>query len=302
MRDMGPGNMQPIRIDLHTLVRYWLISPFTCAVLAVLLLAAFWYLQAAGDAREQGEAWPVHRTVAFFSGLLATELAVQSSVAMLPYISFPMHVVQSLLLVMVAAPLLVLGTPVQLALETSTPRLQRRVISALQSSPVRVMAHPAVSFLLLYFGLLAYFLTPALAASMRHVWLLNLINLGFLLAGLLFWWAILGTDVTPDLGISAGHRLAFLAGAIVLESLLGVALVARTTPVAAIYTLTGTRQGGAIWWAVAAVATVAAGVAVFSEWDRGGEPLDPADASGRPLAADAGEEPWPAPAPASPPA
>ena len=36
MRDMGPGNMQPIRIDLHTLVRYWLISPFTCAVLAAL--------------------------------------------------------------------------------------------------------------------------------------------------------------------------------------------------------------------------------------------------------------------------
>ena len=29
--------MAPIRIDLHTLVRYWLVSPFTCAVLATLL-------------------------------------------------------------------------------------------------------------------------------------------------------------------------------------------------------------------------------------------------------------------------
>ncbi len=298
---MGPGNMQPIRIDLHTLVRYWLISPFTCAVLAVLLLAAFWYIQAAGDAREQGEPWPMQRTGAFLAGLLAVELAVQSSVAMLPYISFPMHVVQSLLLVVVAAPLLALGTPVQLALETSSPRVRRRLFAALQSSPMSVMAHPAVSFLLLYFGLLAYFLTPALAASMRHVWLLNLINLGFLLVALLFWWAILATDAPPGVRVSPGQRLAFLAGAIVLESLLGIALFARTTPVAAIYTLTGTRQGGAIWWAVAAAATLAAGLVVFSEWNRPGESADLAEDPTSPPAAEPDEEAWPASARFSPP-
>jgi putative copper resistance protein D len=297
---MGPGNMQPIRIGLHTLVRYWLISPFTCAVLAVLLLAAFWYVQAAGDAREQGEPWPMQRTAAFFAGLLAVELAVQSSVAMLPYISFPMHVVQSLLLVMVAAPLLALGTPMQLALETASPRIQLQLLNALDSAPMRVMAHPAVSFFILYFGLIAYFLTPALAASMRHVWLLNLINLGFLLAALLFWWTILATDATPEIGISPGRRLAFLAGAVVLESLLGIALVTRMTPVAGIYTLTGTRQGGAIWWAAAAAATVAAGVAVFSEWNRTGESSEPAD-DPTPLQTEADEESWPASAGFSPP-
>ncbi len=298
---MGPGNMQPIRIDLHTLVRYWLISPFTCAVVAVLLLGAFWYVQAAGDAREQGEPWPILRTVAFFSGLVAVELAVQSSVAMLPYISFPMHVVQSLLLVMVAAPLLVLGTPVQLALETSSPRIQGRLFGALQSPPMRLMAHPAVSFFLLYLGLLAYFLTAALAASMRHVWLLNLVNLGFLLVALLFWWAILAADATPDVGVSPGQRLAFLAGAVVFESLLGIALAARTTPVAAIYTLTGTREGAAIWWAVAVAVTVAAGLVVFSEWNRAGEWPEPAADPTRPPADEADEEAWPAPARFSPP-
>jgi putative copper resistance protein D len=298
---MGPGNMQPVRIDLHTLIRYWLISPFTCAVLAALLLAAFWYIQAVGDAREQGEPWPIQRTAAFFAGLLAVELAVQSSVAMLPYISFPMHVVQSLLLVMVAAPLLALGTPVQLALETSSPRIQQLFLRALQSSALRLMAHPAVSFLLLYFGLLAYFLTPALGASMRHVWLLNLVNLGFLLAALLFWWAILATDAVPDVGISAGPRLAILAGAVVLESFLGIALVTRTTPVAAIYTLTGTRQGGAIWWAVAAAATVVAGLVVFSEWNRAGESSESGEDPTGPPADEADDQAWPASARFSPP-
>src|ERR1700685_267985 len=104
---MGPGNMAPIRIYPHTLVRYWLISPFTCAVLAALILAAFWYIQAASDAAELNGPWPGRRTGAFVAGLVAVELALQSSVAMLPYISFPMHVVQKLLLVALAPPLVV---------------------------------------------------------------------------------------------------------------------------------------------------------------------------------------------------
>src|SRR5689334_13291501 len=119
---MGPGNMAPFRIDLHTLLRYWLVSPFTCLTLAALLLAAFWYFQATRDAAEQGNPWPPGRTLAYFSGLVAVELAFQSSVAMLPYISFPMQVIQKLLLLVVAPPLLVLGAPLALALETSSER------------------------------------------------------------------------------------------------------------------------------------------------------------------------------------
>ncbi len=298
MRDMGPGNMQPIRIDGHTLVRYWLISPFTCTVLAALILVAFWYFQAAGDLAERGRPWPPQRTLAFCGGLLAIELAVQSSVAMLPYISFPMHVVQILLLVVVAPPLLVLGTPVALALETAGPRPRRRLLAATGSAPARVLLHPAVSFVLLSVGLLAYFLTAALAGSMRHVWLLNLINLGFLMVGLLFWWAALGADAVPAVEVSAGHRLVLLAGAIGLESVLGIALLVRTKPVAAMYTLTGTRQGGAIWWVVAMLATFAALIAVFAEWNRGDELLGPADG---PELASPAEGQWPASARLSPP-
>src|SRR5579864_1816243 len=112
---MGPGNMAPIRIDLHTLVRFWLVSPFTCAVLAILLLGAFWYFQATRDAAEGGERWPLTRTLAFFSGLIAVELAFQSSLAMLPYISFPIQVIQKILLLVAAPPLLALGAPLALA-------------------------------------------------------------------------------------------------------------------------------------------------------------------------------------------
>jgi hypothetical protein len=69
--EMGPGNMAPVRIDLHTLVRYWLVSPFTCLMLATLLLAAFWYFQATRDAAEQGNPWPLRLAAAFWAGLVA---------------------------------------------------------------------------------------------------------------------------------------------------------------------------------------------------------------------------------------
>jgi putative copper resistance protein D len=298
MRDMGPGNMQPIRIDIHTLLHYWLVSPFTCAVLAGLILVGLWYVQAIGDAGDQGQPWPIHRTAAFFAGLVAIEVAVQSSVAMLLYISFPMRVVQSLLLVMVAAPLLVLGAPVGLALETSSPRSQPVLLRLLESTPMRALAHPAVSFVLLFGGLLAYFLTPALASSLRHVWLLNLINLGFLVVAFVFWRAVLGTDVGAEAGLRPGRNLLFLAGAMGLESLLGIALVVRSTPAAPIYTLTGTHQGGAIWWVVAVMGTLVALFAVYAEWNRGDDLLEAAESADR---AGGSDEPWPASARLSPP-
>ena len=160
---MGPGNMAPIRIDPHTLVRYWLVSPFTCAVLAALLLAAFWYFQATRDVAERGDHGPATRTLAFFAGLVAVELAFQSSLAMLPYISFPIQVVQKLLLLVVAPPLLVLGAPLALAVETSSPRSTGRLLGVVRSAPLRALTHPVVIFLL-YFGGLACLL-PLIGAG-----------------------------------------------------------------------------------------------------------------------------------------
>jgi cytochrome c oxidase assembly factor CtaG len=276
---MGPGNMAPIRIDLHTLVRYWLISPFTCAVLAALVLAGIWYYQAASDAAEVGGPWPAYRTAAFAAGLVAVELAFQSSVGMLPYISFPMHVVQKLLLVVVAPPLLVLGTPLALALETSSATTTVRLLGVLRSAPVRAITQPVATFLLLYAGLLAYFLTPAVGDSMRHVWLLNLVNLGFLGAALLFWSAIIGAKTSP------ARILVILAAAAVVQSVLGIALVTKATSVAPIYTHAGTHAGRAILWTVTVAATVTAMIVVYRDWSRTdlldmGDDPQPPDAAG----------------------
>ena len=176
---------------------------------------------------------------------------------MLPYISFPMHVVQMLLLVVVAAPLLVLGTPRAAGagdLRAADPPAPAR------RTGVRAGAGDGAS---------GGVFCPPLRRSAR---LLPHRGAGGLDAsrvavepdqpGFPGWSACSSGGRSsapmrrPTSGSAPGRRLVLLAGAIVLESVLGIALVARTTPVAAIYTLTGTRQGGAIWWAVAVVATL----------------------------------------------
>jgi putative copper resistance protein D len=261
---MGPGNMAPVRITLHTLVRYWLVSPFTCLILATLILAAFWYFQATRDAAEQGEPWPVERMLAFFSGLVAVELAIQSSVAMLPYISFPMQVIQKLLLLVVAPPLLILGAPLALALETCSQRTADRLVGVVYSAPIRAVTHPVAIFFLYFVGVAAYYLTSAVASSMRHVWFLNVVNLGFLAVALLFWWVALGVEPTPRRRANARGMLALMGAGALVTLGLGIAIITKTTPVAPIYTLDSSHRGGAVLLAFLLLATVAA--AFLPEW------------------------------------
>jgi putative copper resistance protein D len=272
---MGPGNMAPVRIDAHTLVRYWLVSPFTCAVLAGLLLAAFWYFQATRDVAERGDHWPVARTLAFLAGLFAVELAFMSSLAMLPYISFPVQVVQKLLLLVVAPPLVVLGAPLALAVETSSPRLTSRLLGAVGSAPLRALTHPVVVFILYVSGVVGYYLSSAVASSMRHVWLLNLFNVAFLGVALLFWWVALGAEPAPRPQPGAAVQLILGGAGIVMLLGLGAALVSRTTPVAPIYTLGDTRSGGAVLLVGTLLAVAGAVAGLASRWYLAGDP--PAD-------------------------
>jgi cytochrome c oxidase assembly factor CtaG len=287
---MGPGNMAPIRIDLHTLVRYWLVSPFTCAVLATLLLAAFWYFQATRDVAERGDHRPGARTLAFLAGLVAVGLAFMSSLAMLPYISFPVQVVQKLLLLVVGPPLLVLGAPLALAVATSSPRLTGRLLGVVRSAPLRALTHPVVVFLLYFGGLVAYYLSSALGSSMRHVWLLNLFNVAFLAAAILFWWVGLGADPAPRPQPSPAVQL-ILGGAGILVLLgLGAALVSRATPVASIYTLGDTRSGGAVLLVGTLLAVAGAVVGLASRWylagDLSGENLEAVSTAAAPASPD----------------
>ena len=262
----GMGAAPPI--DLHTIVTDWQTGPFPLGLAVALVALAAWYLVRVHRLRARGRTWSWWRTVAFLAGLATVEIALGSSVASLADFTFTAHVIQHLLLMIVAPPLAALGAPMTLLLQTSGRPTKRLVLRALHSRPFAVLSHPVPVFFLYYLSMYAFFLSGALGFAMDHMWLMDLINLGFLGGATLFWWPMVGLDPIPGGGMSPGLKILNLLIGIPVESFLGVALLEKSTPVAAMYSLATTHAGGAVLWVGTEIANVAGLVPVYFQWVR----------------------------------
>src|SRR6202521_2609366 len=117
---------------LGVVFSYW---PFEPAVLIGVALAAMLYVVGGIGLRKHRDGW---RAVAFWLGLLTILLALQSPIDILARQLFWMHMVQHLLLMVVAAPLLAIASP--------WSRLWRALPLGLRRSVARpVFLHPGLS-------------------------------------------------------------------------------------------------------------------------------------------------------------
>lgn len=92
--------------------------------------------------------WQRRRTACFMAGLAVAAFAVVGPPGAFDDVFFYAHMTQHILLTMVAAPLLVLGDPVLLALRASTRATRRRVwVPLLRSSVVRAATNPVVGWI-----------------------------------------------------------------------------------------------------------------------------------------------------------
>ena len=180
----------------------------------------------------RGRRWSRKRTVAFLSGLVAIVIALQSPVATFTMEYFQAHVIQHLLLMVIGPPLLAMGAPMTLALQTSSRSGKVRILAILNSGPFRVLTHPIPVWILYYFSMFAFFLTFALGFAMNHMWVMDLVNLAFLSASTLFWWPIVGLDPIPHWQMSHGVRMANLLIGVPIESFLALALLNNSRPAA----------------------------------------------------------------------
>jgi len=265
---LGMPGMRYIPLDSHTAVTQWQFSPFPLLVLATVVVTAAWYLRARSELAVRGRHWSWNRTASFLAGLAALDVALQSPVATFTMEYFQAHVVQHLLLMVVAPPLLAMGAPMTLALQTSGRDTKVRLLGILNSQPFRWMTHPLTVAVVYYFSMFAFFLTFALDVAMRHIWLMDLINLAFLFASTLFWWPIVGLDPIPHWRMSHGGKLANLLIGVPIESFLGLALLSTTHPAASMYSLAGTHSGAALLWIGAELFTFLALIPVFVQWVR----------------------------------
>jgi len=265
------GEMPRVTFSLHDLLTRWELSAFPLLVVLLLVAAGVWYLRADWTLAARGRRWKTRRTVAFFAGLVAIDLALQSPIATMTGTYFQAHVIQHLLLMAVAPPLLAMGAPSTLYLQTSSRRHKEHWLAVLRSRPFAVLTHPVlVAFL--YFGVMfIFFLSSLINLAMTHMWLMDAINLTFLFGGMLFWWPMVGIDPIIHWKLGFGARMFFVLVGSAIDAFLGVAILNLSHPIATMYSLSSSHAGGGLIWAGTDVLAVMAFGPIYVQWMRSEE-------------------------------
>src|SRR4029453_14359561 len=101
------------------------------------------------DALHPANPVPRRRPAAFLAGALAPAFALLSGIAVYDTDLFSVHMVQHVLLMLVAAPLLALAAPITLVLRVSSAETRHRwLLPVLHSRVVRFLAHPVVAWVM----------------------------------------------------------------------------------------------------------------------------------------------------------
>jgi cytochrome c oxidase assembly factor CtaG len=195
------------------------------------VVAAAGYVVGVRRLHTHGRSWPAGRTAAFLSGLAVVLIATASGVAAYDRVLFSLHVVQHILLGMVAPLLLVLGAPITLALQAGSRRVQRAILRVLRSSPARVLTHPLTAWLLFGTSVATLYFTPLYELSLRNGWFHVATHAYFLGAGCLFLAHVVGLDPIPH-ALGYGARLLYVLVLLPFHTFVGVALLTMNTVIA----------------------------------------------------------------------
>jgi putative membrane protein len=138
---------------------------------------------------------PRWRLAAFISGIVAVWIAIGSPVDAFDDVLLSVHMVQHLLLMAIAPPLILLGAPALPLLKGLPQWFARGVVSPfLQWRWVKSLGHflagPAVCWLAATLALIGWHIPAVFELALRWKWLHELEHACFLGAGLLFWWPV----------------------------------------------------------------------------------------------------------------
>jgi putative copper resistance protein D len=183
--------------SLPPLVGTRLLSTTFDAIPVVMIVGAFvLYLW---GVRRAAVRWPRHpwsslRTAAFIGGLVTTAISVFSFIGVYDDELFWDHMVQHLLLIMVAAPLFAISSPIRLFWLASTGPVHERFTRVLRSRAATLLGHPGVAFVTYAVLIPITHLTVWYNYALEHPPVDDVEHLVFLGLGYLFWRQIFGID------------------------------------------------------------------------------------------------------------
>jgi putative membrane protein len=175
-------------------------------------------------ARHPGHPHPAWRSAAFLAGLAVLALALVSPIEAYEGQLFSVHMLQHMLLELVAAPLLLLGAPATLALRAASVSVRGRLLAVLHSRVVTVLSFPLLAWILFAAVNWGWHFSKLYNDALETPWLHDVQHLTFLGAALLFWWPVVGAD-PARWRLPHPVRLFYLFLAMPQNSFLGIALM-----------------------------------------------------------------------------
>ncbi len=209
-------------LNTHTALSGWEFVPQITAGLAVAALVYAWGMWRV-HRRHPTHPWPVRRCASFLAGLLTIAVATQSSIGAYDDVLFSVHMIQHLLLVMVAPPLLIAGQPVVLALHASRNPMHRWVRSLVRSRVVSLLTWPPVALSLYAAVIVGTHLTSFMNLVLENQLVHDAEHLLYLAVGYLLFLPVLGSEPIRW-RLSYPARLFLLALAMPVDTFTGVVL------------------------------------------------------------------------------
>jgi len=256
---------------------HWVFDPISLAC-----LIASGALYAAGVSRlwsRAGRGCGVRRWQigAFVTGWMALVVALLSPVAAVSDVLFSVHMTQHEILILVAAPLLVLGRPLVPLLWALTPRWRVRVGTWSQSrcwSAVwKTLTGPMLVWLLHGLVLWVWHLPALYQAALGNAAIHALEHTCFLATACLFWWALIhGRYGRAGYGAAVVFVFATAVHSEALGALLTFAprvwypLYAMRSPAAGLDALDDQRLAGLLMWIPFGVIFLLVGLGLFAAW------------------------------------
>ena len=266
--------------DFNELRYWWAFDPGI--VIPIVLSALLYAIGVVRLRRVNTQVIGAVEIACFFAGWLTLVIALVSPLHPWGSVLFSAHMTQHELLMLVAAPLLVLGRPMVPFL-WAFPKTTARDLSAWTKATTwqrvwRAITAPFVAWLIHAIVLWGWHVPFLFQATLESEWVHALQHASFFGSALLFWWAILH-----------GRERAFGSGAAVLylfttalhSSLLGALLTFSQTVWYPVYNgstqswgltpLEDQQLGGLIMWIPAGIVYIIAALALFARWLRGAE-------------------------------
>ena len=257
---------------------FLLVWDFNLFIALNLAGAATWYAWASRRVRRRDarSRWPLTHVACFYSGIALLATAYLGPLAAWSHTFFWVHMTQHLLVMMAAAPLLVLGAPVTLAFLASSGRTRRTIIvPILRSRAVRIITNPAVTWALFASVLLGAHFTGF------YDWALTNHDAGmfieqplFLITALLYYFPILGSNLQAHRP-SPAIRLISMSLMMIPEAIVGAVIYFSSVVLYSSFEnerpfgpapLEDQQLAGALMWALVMIVDSAWMMVVAAEW------------------------------------